>query len=78
MSNETGSDGLNEIDSLLLDKDFRSTYKGRSLRCAKELGYSRYVQSRIKEATSDIEIERILYQAAKDTRDQRDRELGRM
>jgi hypothetical protein len=78
MSNETGSDGLDEIDTLLLDKKFRSTYKGQGLKCAKQLGYSSDVRNRIKNATSDIEIEHIMYQAAKDTRDQRDRELGRM
>lgn len=78
MSNETGSDGLDEIDTLLLDKKFRSTYKGQALKCAKQLGYSRDVHNRIKDAKSDIEIEHIMYQAAKDTRDQRDRELGRL
>ena len=75
---EPGSDGLDEIDTLLLDKKFRSTYKGHALKCAKQLGYSRDVQECIKNATDDLSIERIMYQAAKDTRDQRDRELGRM
>ena len=77
-NDETGIDGLDEVSRLLMDKKFRSTYKGQSLRNAKQLGYSKDVIKRIRDADNDILIEQILLQAAKDTRDQRDRELGRM
>lgn len=78
MSNETGNDGLEEVDKLLrTDKKFRSSYRGKAIRAARQLGYSRDVILQIKNAKSDIKIEQIMYQAAKDTRDRRDRELGR-
>ena len=75
---ETGNDGLDEVDRLLrTDKKFRSSYRGKAIRAARQLGYSRDVILQIKNAKSDIQIERIMLQAAKDTREQRDRELGR-
>ena len=75
---ETGNDGLEEVDKLLrTDKKFRSSYRGKAIRAARQLGYSRDVILRIKNAKSDIQIERIMLQAAKDTREQRDRQLGR-
>lgn len=78
MAAETEENEIDGLDELFADKKFRSSYKGQSLRNARQLGYSRAAIQRIKDATSDIQIEMILLSEAKRTNLERDRELGRI
>lgn len=66
------SNDIDDLEELLADKKFRSTYKGQSLKCAKQLGYPRSVIRRIKDATSDIQIEQIMLGEAKRSNHERD------